>query len=206
MENQTDLERYKPTGDINNLFVVDETLPENELTFAILQNLVKAKKAQDALFLVIGRMLKLFKDKKLYKNLDFETFEQFLASEEVSFSREKAYLYIRIYDMFVERFKMNAEEIIKLGVARLMYLFPLLHKIEDRDEALAKIQEMGGSEVRYNDFIKKVKNETNMDGKPNVFWSNEASKWIVQFFSDTTNLMDMGKFTDRKEQLNDGQS
>jgi hypothetical protein len=93
------LAKYKPSADINKLFGIDETLPDNELCFIALQSLVKAKKTQDALFLVIGQRLKLFKDRKLFKQLDFDTFEQFLASEEISFSREKAYLYIRIYEM-----------------------------------------------------------------------------------------------------------
>lgn len=199
MANKTDLSIYKPTVDINLLFTVDEKLPDNELTFAALQNLVKARKTQDALFLVIGRMLKLFKDRKLFTFLDFENFEQFLASEEVSFSREKAYLYIRIYEMFVERFKLNSDDLTKLGVARLMMLVPLLKEVVDRDEAIAKIEELG--ELRYNDFVKKVKDQTNKDGKPSVFWSEEGQKWNVEFFNDRTNLIDMGKWTDRKEDM-----
>lgn len=199
MDNPTDLQKYKPTVDINALFNVNEALPDNELTFAIHQNIVRAKKTQDAVFLVIGKMLKIFKEKQLFKFLDFETFEQYLASEEVDFSREKAYLYIRIYEMFVLRFQLGDEEISKLGVARLQMLVPLLKEIVDRDEAIKKIEELG--DLRYNDFVKKVKSETNTDGKPNVFWSKEAEKWIVQFFNDRTNLVDMGTFVVRQEEV-----
>jgi hypothetical protein len=198
MDSNTDLTKYKPTADINRLFGVNEDLPDNELTFAALQNLVRARKTQDALFLVIGRMLKLFKDRKLYTNLDFETFEQFLASEEVSFSREKAYLYIRIYEMFVLKFQMSDEEISKLGVARLMMLVPVLREVVDRDEAITKIEQLGGSNLRYNDFVKNVKDVTNKDGKPTIFWSEEGQKWNVSFFNDTTNLIDMGSWADRQ--------
>lgn len=196
-----DLAKYKPNIDIQALFSIDEKLPDNELTFAVHQVLIRAKKVQDATFLVMGRMLKLFKDKKLYTNLDFDTFEQYLASEEVDFSREKAYLYIRIYEMFVLRFQLDDAEISKLGVARLQMLVPVLKEVADRDEAIKKIEQMGGSELRFNDFVKRTKSETNTDGKPNVFWSKEAEKWIVQFFNDRTNLIDMGTFVARQEEV-----
>lgn len=200
-QNQDSISLYKPVIDVGSLFAIDETLPVNELAFAVLQTLVRARKTQDALFLVIGKMLKLVKDKKLHKNYDFDTFEQFLASEEVAFSREKAYLYIRIYEMFVQRFQMKEKDLTDLGVARLQALVPVLKEITDRDEALAKIEELGGSSIRFNEFIRATRNLTNTDGKPTVFWSDEASKWIIQYFNDKTNLIDMGKFADRTEEL-----
>jgi hypothetical protein len=81
-----------------------------------------------------------------------------------------------------------------------MMLVPVLREVVDRDEALTRIEAMGGSDLRYNDFVKNVKNQTNKDGKPTVFWSEKGQKWNVQFFSDITNLIDMGSWADRKEE------
>lgn len=189
---ESDLTLYKPTADISQVFSVDETLPDNELAFDLLKKLTVARKIQDATFIAIGKMLKIVRDKKLYKKFDFENFSQFLASEELSFSREKAYAYIRIYEIFVERLVLDPNEISKLGVVRLMMLAPVIKGIEDRDEAIAKIEE--SKDLRYNDFVREVKSQTNRDGRPTVYWSEETEKWIVNFFEDTTTLVPMGKF------------
>lgn len=195
MENS--IENYKPQVDLSKLFVVDETLPDNELTFKVHRNIVTAIKISNATFLGTGKMLKLFKDRKLYKFLDFENFEDYLASEEVSFSREKAYLYIRIYELFIERLQMGAEDVSQMGVVRLQKLVPILRGIEDNDEAIKKIDEY--RDLRYNDFIKKVASTTNADGKPNVYWSEETQKWIVQYFEDKTHMISLGLWKDRKD-------
>lgn len=193
--NESDIALYKPTADINQIFNVDETLPDNELAFDLLKKLTVARKLQDATFIAIGKMLKIIRDKKLYKKFDFENFSQFLESEELSFSREKAYAYIRIYEIFVERLTLDPNEISKLGVVRLMMLAPVVRNIEDRNEAIAKIEE--SKDLRYGDFVREIKSQTNKDGKPTVYWSDETEKWIVNFFEDTTTLIPLGKFSDK---------
>ena len=195
--NQSDISLYKPTADISQVFSVDETLPDNELAFDLLKKLTVARKLQDATFLAIGKMLKIVRDKKLYKKFDFDNFSQFLESEELSFSREKAYAYIRIYEIFVERLVLDPNEISKLGVVRLMMLAPVIKGIENREEAIAKIEE--SKDLRYNDFVREVKSQTNKDGKPTVYWSEETEKWIVNFFEDITTLIPMGKFKEKDE-------
>ncbi len=186
------LDKYKPSITLSELIVIDESLPEPELAYTLLKNLVVAKKIQDVSFMVMGKILKTIRDKKLYKYLDFEDFSQFLASEEVSFSREKAYLCIRVHELFVEKLEFSPDEIGKLGIARLMMLTPVIKDLETKEEAIKKIDEM--KDLRYGDFVREVKQHTNKEGQPQVFFSEETGKWFVNYFDNITVLHSLGEF------------
>lgn len=191
-----DLDKYKPNPPVT-AFDYNEALPEPELSFEVFKKLVIARKVQDAAFLAIGKMLKLMRDKKLYKYLDFENFTQFLASEEISFSREKAYLCIRTYELYVEHLDFNQEELRKIGIARLMMLAPIIKETHNKEDAMKKIKEMDG--LRYGDFVRQIKQETNTDGQPEVFFSKETGKWFVNYYSNMTELHDLGEFKKGEE-------
>lgn len=185
------LDSYKPQVSILKTFEVDEALPDNELTFDIFKKLVTARKLQDVVFLSIGKLLKIVRDRKLYKFLDFEHFEQFLASEELSFSREKAYMYIRIYEFYSEFLQIKEEAMRDFSIVRLSLMMPILKKLDSKEEQLDKIEEMKA--LRYNDFIVDVKKSADND-RPVIYYSNETSKWIVQYYNDRTSLIDKGVF------------
>lgn len=187
-----DLDVYKPNPSVHKAFEINEALPPQELAFDVFKKLVLARRAQDAVFLSIGKMLKLMRDQKLYKNLDYDTFEQFLNSEELSFSREKAYLYIRTFELFVEKLQLDADELGKLGVVRLMVLHKAVKDLP-RDQAIEKIEEM--KHLRYNDFIKTAQNETDRKGKPGIYFSEERQKWIVNYYEDKTELISLGQYS-----------
>lgn len=193
-ENQADLSVYKPNPSVAAAFDVNEELSDADLTFDIFKKLVLARRTQDFVFLSIGKMLKIFRDRKLYKKLDFDNFSQFLASEEIDFSREKAYMYIRIYEMYVEQLELNPDHVAKIGVVRLSMLVPVVKNLP-KEEAIQKIEEMGNKDVRYNDFVRSVKQHTNKDGKPTVYWSEETGKWVVNYFENTTMLTSLGQFS-----------
>jgi hypothetical protein len=186
------LEPYKPQVSISQTFQVDETLPDNELVFTVLQKLILARKTQDLVYLSIGHMLQLVRDRKLYKHLDFETFEDFLGSEELSMSREKAYMTIRIYEHYVEYLKLSEETMKDFSIVRLSLMLPSLKKIESKEEQIKEIERM--KSLRYNDFVREIKEKANKGGQPNVYWSEEASKWIVQYYENVTALIPLGEF------------
>lgn len=186
-----DVSVYKPNPSVAAAFDVDETMSDADLTFDAFKKLVLARKTQDFVFLSIGKMLKIFRDRKLYKNLDFDNFSQFLASEEISFSREKAYLYIRTYELYIEKLGMNPDEIGKMGVVRLMMMAPVI-KDMSREDAVKELE--GKREMRYGDFVREVKQLSNRDGKPTVYFSEESGKWVINYFENTTSLVSLGQF------------
>ncbi len=192
------IDLYKPNPSVQQAFEVNEKLPEEELAFDVFRKLVLARKTQDLVFLSMGKMLKIVRDRKLYKNLDFDNFSQFLASEEISFSREKAYLYIRTYELYVEKLQLDPDEVGKLGVARLMMMVPVI-KGMSREDAIEKIEE--AKPLRYGEFVRQVKAEANADGKPSHYFSHEQGKWIVNYFENVTVLVSMGKFKDKEDDI-----
>jgi hypothetical protein len=189
---QSYMEKYNPTTSIFQHFQVDDSLPKPELAFATWKALLSAKRGHDGLFLVIGKLLKDVRDQELFKELDYENFSQFLASEELGFSREKAYMCIKTFEYYIEYLELDPENVGKMNVSRLSMMVPMLRQIEDKAEAVKQIEEMNN--MRHNEFVREVKNRTNRDGKPVVYWSEELGKWYIGYFPNTCHLHELGDF------------
>lgn len=186
------LEKYNPRTSIFAHFQVDDNLPVEERAFQVWKALLTAKRSHDGLFLVIGKLLKDVRDNELFKQLDYENFTQFLSSEELGFSREKAYMCIKTYEYYIEYLELDPERIGKMNVSRLSMMVPMLKQIEDKTEAVKMIDDMNS--LRHGEFVREVKSKTNKDGKPTVFWSNELDKWLVQYHANITHLHELGDF------------
>lgn len=186
------LDKYNPQTSIFTHFQVDESLPEEERAFQTWKALLLAKRSHDGLFLVIGKLLKDVRDGRLYEKLDYESFSQFLASEELGFSREKAYMCIKTYEYYIEVLQLDPERIGQMNVSRLSMMVPMLKQIEDKGEVIKQIEEM--NTLRHGDFVREVKNRTARGGKPNVYFSEELGKWYVGYHPNTTYLQNIGDF------------
>lgn len=186
------LEKYNPQTSIFAHFQVDETLPVEERAFQTWRALLSAKRSHDGLFLVIGKLLKDVRDERLYEKLDYENFSQFLSSEELGFSREKAYMCIKTYEYYIEFLELDPESIGQMNVSRLSMMVPVLRQIEDKTEVVKQINEMNN--LRHGDFVRDIKNRTPRGGKPNVYFSEELGKWYVGYYSNVTFVQDIGEF------------
>lgn len=197
----SDISLYKPNPSVIQAFQFDESLPDQELTFDLFKKLVLARKTQDVVFLAIGKMLKVIRDKHLYKFLDFDNFTQFLSSEEISFSKEKAYMTIRVYEHYSEYLEMSEDALKDFPIVRLSLMLPILKKIDNKEDQLKEIERM--KSLRHNDFVREVRTITNVDGKPSVYFSQEANKWIVNYYENITALVTLGEFVKVEEVSND---
>jgi hypothetical protein len=186
------LEKYNPSTPLFASFQVDDTLPKSDRAFAYWKTLLTAKRSSDGLFLVIGRLLKTVRDEKLYEALDYENFTQFLASEELGFSREKAYLCIKVYEYYIEYLQLDPNHIAQLNISRLSLMVPILRQIEDKAEVVKQIEDY--SSLRHGEFVRQIKERTDTDGKPTVYWSNETERWIVNYHEDITLLVQLGNY------------
>ena len=186
------LAKYKPETSVFKHFDVDQNLPEEEKAFATWKALLLAKRSYEGLFLVIGRLLKIIRDQKLYETLDYDNFKQFLESEELDFSREKAYMCIKTYEYYIEYLELDPERVGKMNISKLSMMVPVLKKIDDKTEAVKQIESLSG--LRHGEFVRAIKEKTNLDGKPNVFFSQELDKWIIQYYDNTSVLQDLGDF------------
>jgi len=186
------LDKYKPQTSIFAHFKVDLDLPIEERAFATWKALLSAKRSHDGLFLVIGKLLKDVRDDRLYESLDYDNFSQFLASEELGFSREKAYMCIKTFEYYIEYLELDPEHVGQMNISRLSMMVPMLKQIEDKTEAIKQIEAM--SSLRHGDFVREVKNKTNQDGKPTVYWNKELSKWYIGYYPNTCHLHSLGDF------------
>lgn len=186
------LDKYKPKTDIFSLFSVNEDLPKEEKAFSVWKALLSAKRSHDGLFLIIGKLLKQVRDEKLFLELDYDNFTQFLSSEELGFSRDKAYMCIKTYEYYVEYLELDPSTVGQMNISRLSMMVPMLKQIDDKTEAVKQVNEL--TQLRHGDFVREVKNRTNKDGKPTVYWSDELGKWYVGFHANTCHLHDLGEY------------
>jgi len=196
------LEKYNPQTSIFAHFQVDENLPVEERAFATWKALLSAKRSADGLFLVIGKLLKMVRDEKLYEKLDYENFSQFLASEELGFSREKAYMCIKTYEYYIEYLELDPESIGQMNVSRLSMMVPVLRQIEDKTEIVKQINEMNN--LRHGDFVQNIKDRTPRGGKPDVFFSEETKRWVVRYHPNVTFLQALSDFVQDENQTPEG--
>lgn len=166
---------------------------EPEKAFALYQMLLQAKRNQDYLFLGIGKLLKEIKDNELYRQLDYESFNEFVTSDELGFSRESAFLYVRVYEYYIERLKLDAEYVGKINLARLGQMLPLLKKLDNPEKEIEMVEEF--SNLRQSDFMLKLR-QGRGDDKPTVHYSKELGKWLVEYYTNRTELRDLGNFED----------
>lgn len=187
------LTKYKPSlPDLLKDFDLDTDLPEEEKAFTAYKMLLTAKRNADGMFLVIGKLLKTIRDEKLYEKLDYPSFSQFLGSEDVGYSRESAYLFIRAYEYLIEHLELNAEAVGKMNIGRINMMIPVLKKIEEsegRDAAIKQMEDMDS--LRHGDFVQTIK-QAKLDSKPEVYFTQEDNKWHVSYFEDTTVLHSKG--------------
>lgn len=186
------LAKYKPETSIFEAFDVDQALPRTDLAFRTWEALLLAKRSHDGLFLVIGKLLKDVRDQKLFEDLDYENFTQFLASEELGFSREKAYMCIKTYEYYIEFLELDPEHIGQMNISKLSMMVPVLKEIEDKTEAVKKIEELSG--LRHGDFVREIKKSTDKVGKPNIYYNNELDKWVISYYEDTCVVHSLGNF------------
>lgn len=186
------LEKYYPETSIFKHFEIDQNLPEEDRAFLTWKALLEARRNQEGLFLVIGKLLKDIRDQKLYLKLDYEDFSQFLNSQEIGFSREKAYMYIKTFEYYVEYLELDPEAVKKMNVSRLSLAVPALKQIADKNEAIKQMEELNS--LRYNDFVREVKNRSTRGGKPTVYWSEELGKWYIGYHPNVTFLCALNDF------------
>jgi hypothetical protein len=196
----TYLEKYKPElPDILKDFDIDDEGTEEEHAFKVYKMLLVAKRNNEAMFLVIGKLLKEIRDKELYGKLDYESFSQFLASEEVGYSRESAYLFIRSYEYLIQHLQLNPQVVGKMNIGRINMMIPVIKKIEEEqgiDEAIKMIGDL--DHLRHGDFVQKIQDSRKSE-KPDVYYSEEQKKWVVNYFEDTTVLHSKGVFAQEGE-------
>jgi len=159
----------------------DLATPQNDLAWSLYKEVQTLLRRQGELFLLLGKDLKTIRDQKLYRYLGeggFDTFRDFLNNPEIGIRESTAYLYIRIYEYYVERLKIPTEEVVQIPLNRLMRLLPRLKERED-EEAREIVNEV--QNVTTYDFDVIV-GEKQLDvDKPLVYRCKVCGKWKIEY-------------------------
>ena len=173
-------------------------VPEKTDTYAfdVYQKLLEAKRVHQLSFLVIGRLLKIIRDERLYEQLDYLSFKEFISSPEISYSKETAYMYIRVYEFYIEDMKLDESQIIDIPPYKLLSMIPVLREKNTKDEAIEEFNQL--TSLGHKDFRIRINQAKGLD-KPIVWYSKAEEKWFVQYYEDRTELKSLGNYKEYQE-------
>ncbi len=197
-EGRADVDKYFPEINILESFEIDESMPEKERAFALWKNLLFAQRTSGQLFLLVGKLLKEFKEKELYIYLDYGSFNQFVSSPELAISGESAYMYIRVFEFYVEKLALDPETVRKMPLGKLSRMLPMIKEVEKelgKEKAIEKMNEL--NTLGLGDLsieIKKAKGDSRDSYRPVIVFNFETNLWQVRYYEDKTEFVNAGKF------------
>lgn len=195
MTEETTITKFE---EVSSVFETDPTLPLPEYSFSVYQKLRLAKKHSELLFLIMGKLLKEIRDNKLYAALDYDSFNAFIQSDDISLSRDSVFLYIRVYEFYVEQLGVQDSVIQEIPLNKLGLLIPLLKQKETKEEQQELLESFVG--LGHRDFMLKVR-EGQPSTRPIVFKSKETDQWVIQYYEDYTNLISLGLYEENHPDL-----
>lgn len=103
-------------------------------------------------FLVLGRLLKENRDKKYFKALGYDTFEDFLGSPDIAMSRSMVFDLIRAVEVFIDKLARPMDELAEVGISKLSAIAkddkdgqPVVY--QDVEEWMGKAKELSRSDL-----------------------------------------------------------
>lgn len=160
----------------------DKTNPLQKNAWDLYQGLQEALRNESKYFLIKGKILKDIRDTKSYRYLGeggFDTFKDFLNNPEIGLNKPSTeYLYIRVYEFYIETLGLDENDVVKYPLNRLMRLLPQLRKL-DPDKAKEQVEElMMMTNVDFYDEVKKRKLDPN---RPKIIRDKDTGLYKIEF-------------------------
>lgn len=155
-------------------------MPVIQKAFDLHAELIQIKKNLGIGFLKLGNILKIIRDEGFYTTLDYVSFNEYLASPEVSISYRTAFYYIDIWETFVEKLGYKMEELSEYSYDKLRRLLPVVKKEKDTKEVMEK-----ALALRWSDFNKEYRDGEKNKGFPDYlappeYWRCKChNKWVI---------------------------
>jgi hypothetical protein len=111
-----------------------------------LDDILRAKYNVVANYLALGLLFKENRDGGLFKLLGYDSFEDFIGSPEVAFSRSKAYLLIHIRELYKDKLGIDDKTLLEIGNSKLALIAPVVES--DKEGWLTKARELSKSDLR----------------------------------------------------------
>lgn len=113
------------------------------------KNIIAAKQNLARNYLVLGKMLSIVRREQLFAEADYNNFDQFLADPEICISYATASRLINCYEVFVEHYKLDEEELKLIDFSKVAELLPIVRsKTRPVEEVRKLLQEAHYSTIR----------------------------------------------------------
>lgn len=159
----------------------NKDMTNEELAHKIYIRVQEALREQNKTFLQIGLALKLIRENELFKymgNGGFDSFKDFINNPEIGLKQSTAYLYIRVFEYYIERLQFEENKLIEYPLNRLMKLLPHLKKKSD-EEAKELLISIGN--MTDFDYSIEVKEKKLNSKKPALYLDKETGLYILDF-------------------------
>lgn len=105
-----------------------QEIKKGQAAFEIHQKVIETKQDIEYNFIKLGSLLKEIRDKKIYEELNYDTFEAYIAQPELSLHRSTVFMLIGVYEDFYE--KSNQLDLVNIGLAKL----DRIRQFKDRED------------------------------------------------------------------------
>jgi len=110
------------------------------------QAIIELKEMLTEGFLLLAEKLYFCQQKELYKELGYETFEEYIAIPELGFKRAWVYELLRIYRVYIEKYNIDKDILKKIGVTKLALLTSVVDD-NNYDDWLSKANTLSVSDL-----------------------------------------------------------
>ena len=133
---------------------------------------------QAELFLELGRRLYEIEVENYYADLDYETFESYLADKGLNYKTARAY--INVYKIFIDQLEYKPQELADIPWSKLQAIVPVVKTVErvEADEWLDKARTLSMSDLA----IEKREDQANVGFEkrkpyPILYRCSDCGKW-----------------------------
>lgn len=143
---------YEPVPQFNPGATEEE---KTDYAFERFQDVKALNKTVCASLLQIGEILCIMRDERLYRYLDFGSFDEFIAQADLGFQRASAYLYMRVFTVFCKRYGVDPKALAASGAdfSKLAVVADVVNE-ENIGEKIAQ-----ASALSRADLIKRVRED-----------------------------------------------
>lgn len=120
---------------------------QSDKAFTIDLHLRQLKVETNKNFLLMAKLLKQVRDERLWKDLDYESFESYIAQPELGFDRTSVYRFIGIHEKFVDELKVPPVELQRYDYSKLDVIKPHVTE-KNKDKLLELVESNSRSDLR----------------------------------------------------------
>jgi len=148
---------------------LDIVKTKDNIAFDINKKVIDLKKEVEGNFIKLGAYLKEIKEKRLYIDLSYNTFEEYIAQPDLSLNRRVVYSIIGVYEDFVcNQSHIDMEEIKKIGYTKLERIRQFKEQ-PDFDEWIYKAKTLSlsdlGAEIKETKGVSENLSSTKSEDK-----------------------------------------